>query len=114
MNKPHLEYQRQSVMQSSPEELIGKLYEMAIQACYQKDTERAKEILTTLIKSLNFDYEISNTLYQLYEYCRTVLDQEKYDEVINLITPLRQAWDEGVIKKQQNSPPTTKSNGFLA
>ncbi|MEX0773136.1 MAG: flagellar export chaperone FliS [Balneolales bacterium] len=114
MKNQHLEYQRQSVMQSSPEELIGKLYELATQACYQKDAARAKEILTTLIRSLNFDYEVSGTLYQLYDYCRNILDQEKYDEVINLITPLREAWDEGVIKKQQNSPSTTKSNGFIA
>ena len=113
MNNRYTEYQRQSVMQASPEELISQLYDILIQSCYRKDSEKASGVLDTLIKSLNFDYEMSTTLYELYSYCKSVLDEGKYDEVRSLIEPIRTAWNDGVVNKNITHA-RTQSHGFLA
>ncbi|PWN05209.1 hypothetical protein DDZ15_15910 [Rhodohalobacter mucosus] len=113
MNNSYTEYQRQSVMQASPEELISQLYDILIQSCYRKDTAKASGVLDTLIKSLNFDYEMSATLFELYSYCKVILDEEKFDEVRSLIEPIRAAWNDGVVSKKV-TPVRTESQGFLA
>jgi len=113
MKNAYLEYQRQAITQASPEELVSKLYDMAIQACYKQDAGRAKDILDALIKSLNFEYELSSTLYELYTYCKTILDEDKFEEVRTLIEPIRQAWNEGVVKNKVNLNRVNKT-GFLA
>lgn len=113
MKNAHIEYQRQAITQASPEELVSKLYDMAIQACYKQDPGRAKEILDALIKSLNFEYEISSTLYELYSYCKTILDDQKFKEVRSLLEPIREAWNDGVVKKKMNVNRVSKK-GFLA
>jgi flagellin-specific chaperone FliS len=113
MNSRTTEYQRQSVMQASPEELISQLYDILIQSCYRQDAEKASGILDTLIKSLNFDYEMSTTLYELYSYCKSILDEEKYEEVRTLIEPIRSAWNDGVVSKKPTHT-RTESHGFLA
>jgi len=113
MKNAHIEYQRQAITQASPEELVSKLYDMAIQACYKKDATRTKEILDALIKSLNFEYELSSTLYELYSYCKTVLEEQKFDEVRLLLEPIREAWNDGVVKKKMNVNRINKQ-GFLA
>ena len=113
MKNAHLEYQRQAISQANPEELVSKLYDMAIQACYKKDSNRAKDILDALIKSLNFDYELSTTLYELYIYCKTILEEQKFEEVRSLLQPIREAWNEGVARKRMNINRINKK-GFLA
>lgn len=114
MENAHLEYQRQSVKQSSPEELITKLYDLAILSCYKKDKAKVREILNTLIKSLNFEYEISATLYELYDYCRNILDEDKYDEVKELLEPIRDAWIQGVAQKRTQNVNLLNNRGFVA
>lgn len=112
MNQISLEYQRQSIEQASPEELITKLYDMAIRSCYQDDGRKVKAILGTLIQSLNFDFEISAHLFELYDYCRTIAGQGKCEEVRLLLEPVREAWAEGVAGKR--SVNRIESRGFLA
>lgn len=109
-----MEYQRQSVKQSSPEELITKLYDLAILSCYRNDKVKVKEILNTLIKSLNFEYEISSTLYELYDYCRNILDEEKYDEVRELLEPVRDAWIKGVVRNRIQNTNSSHNRGYVA
>lgn len=110
---PYTQYQRQSVMQGSPEELISQLYDILIQSCYCQDAKKASGVLDTLIKSLNFDYEISLTLLELYSYCKSILDQEKYDEIRTLVEPIRTAWNDGIVNKKVLAT-RVENRGFLA
>ncbi|MDZ7772920.1 MAG: flagellar export chaperone FliS [Balneolaceae bacterium] len=112
MKDPQLQYQRQAVKNASPAELVTKLYDFAIQACYKEDEERLYQVLAALIKSLNFDYEISGNLYGLYEYCQRMSRERKFEEVRELLEPIREAWIEGVVKNREQAN-TPNGNGFL-
>jgi flagellin-specific chaperone FliS len=103
MENPQLKYQRQAIKNASPTVLIQKLYDFAIQACHKQDKERLQQVLSALIKSLNFDYEIAGELYNLYEYCQRQAKDEKYDEVREILEPVREAWIEGVVKNNEES-----------
>lgn len=97
-------YQRQAVLNATPSELITKLYDLAIQACYRKDEKRLIEVLSTLIRGLNFDYEIAGSFFNLYEYCQRQARKQEFDEVRELLEGIRETWDEHVVKGQkQNS-----------
>ncbi|SMO59500.1 Flagellin-specific chaperone FliS [Fodinibius sediminis] len=103
MENPQIKYQRQAIKNASPTELISKLYDFAIQACYQEDGERLNRVLETLIQSLNYDYEIAGELYGLYEYCQRLARQKEFDEVRELLEPIREAWEESVVKDKQET-----------
>lgn len=112
MKNPQLEYQRQAIKNAKPAELVTKLYDFAIQACFREEEERLCRVLDALIKSLNFDYEIAGSLYNLYEYCQRRAREQEYEEVRELLEPLREAWTEGVVRNGEN-PDIQNGNGFL-
>lgn len=112
MENAHLEYEKQSINNATSTELISKLYDFLIRACHQKDEKKVHDILSTLKKSLNFDFEISEDLYHLYEYCQHQGREQKFEEILTLIDPIREAWLDGVVKdtKATHQP---KNNGFV-
>ena len=60
------EYRQQEVMGASPLRLVVLTYDVAIQACEQKDNARAYKAISLLRDSLNFDYpEVSIGLFRL-------------------------------------------------
>lgn len=104
-------YQEQEIKNASPTELITKLYDFAIQACYKKEEEELHQVLNTLITSLNFDYEISETLYSLYEYCQRQAEEQEFEEIRELLEPVREAWSQDVVNNKVE--PKTGGRGFL-
>ena len=113
------QYQQNSVMTATPEELTLMLYNGAIKfvniaklSIEDKNIKkahealiRAQDIITELNATLNMDYEISKNLRSLYEF---MLDQlvdanikkeiEPLDEVLELLTELRDTWKEVIVK----------------
>jgi len=60
---------------------------------------KAQDIITELMCTLNMDYEISASLYQLYDYFKARLiqanirkDAQVIDEVQSFVTELRDTW----------------------
>jgi len=94
MRNPQLIYQRQSVMNASPLKLVVKMYDLAIQASYREDERKLREILSALTESLNFDYEPAGQLFELYRYCQDLARKQKYDEIREILEPLRDTWEE--------------------
>jgi flagellin-specific chaperone FliS len=94
MRNPQLQYQQQAVLNASPLRLVVKLYDLAIQASYQENDRRLREVLSTLIMGLNFDYEPADKLFALYQYCQELSRKGNYDEVRMLLEPIRDAWEE--------------------
>lgn len=94
MQNPQQVYQRQAIKNASPLQLVVKLYDLLLQATYRKDQKRVREVLSTLIESLNFDYEPAEELFQLYQYCQDLARQEKYEEIRDILDPLREAWEQ--------------------
>lgn len=107
---PYQKYQQQSVMTMTAGEMLLKLYDEVItqltavrQFNEEKDYPRSNEalkkaqrILTYLNQTLDFQYEISNSLSALYDYfLRRLVDANLHkdnapvDEVLPMIVELR-------------------------
>ena len=104
-------YKRQEVLNASPEQLITKVYDFCIQGCMQKDETKVQKSLETLINALNFDYDISNDLYALYEYCQRRARAKKFDEVKTIIADLRETWAEHVAAPKPAKGGSLNLNG---
>ncbi len=120
---PYNQYRRTSIQTASPEKLLLMLYDglmvflkQAKQAIEKKNLEQAhtclvksQEIITELMSTLNMDYEISDSLYKLYDYQRQQLiranlekDPAVIDEVMGFVTELRQTWAQAVEQTQSS------------
>lgn len=94
MRNPQLAYQTQSVKSASPLQLVIKMYDLTIQATYREDEKKVKELLSALIHGLNFDYEPSEQLFSLYQYCQDLARKHKFEEIREILEPLRSSWEE--------------------
>lgn len=112
MSDRNKQYQEQSIKSATPEELITKLYDFVISACHNKDAERLQDVLQALMESLNFDYDISESLYNLYEYCMRQAQQKNFEEVCELIEPLRETWINEVVNSNEQAA-VTGGKGFV-
>lgn len=122
------QYRKTSVETVAPERLLLMLYDAALKninnakkAIVQKDMNRAhqdimktEDIIIELMSTLNMDYEISASLYTLYEYLLHQLAQANIgkdtailDEVNGFILDLRNTWNEA-IKGLNNTPAPIK------
>ena len=48
-------YRTQEILSMNPAQVISKTYELGIQACREKDSEKVSRVLVELINALNFD-----------------------------------------------------------
>ncbi|WP_428236519.1 flagellar export chaperone FliS [Gracilimonas sp.] len=103
MRDPQLVYQKQSVMNASPLKLVVKMYDLVIQASYREDQGKVKAILSELIQGLNFDYEPAGQLFELYRYCQDLARKQRFEEIREILEPLRETWEE-VANQKQPSP----------
>jgi len=108
-------YQRNQVLTAKPEELTLMLYNggaknlhQAIRAIENKEPAKAhslimktQDILTELMVTLNMDYEVSESLYSLYEYMKQRLieanigkDAEMIKEIEGMFRELKATWAE--------------------
>ncbi len=115
-------YQRQQVLTASPEMLTLMLYNGAIKFVNEgikqieakdciKSNEaliRAQDIMIEFMGTLNMDYEISRSLYSLYNYIyRGMIEGnmrnnvEKLQEVKGILVELRDTWNQAMKKAQQ-------------
>lgn len=86
-------YLEQEVYSWSKEKLIMKMYDLFIVSNKRKDVPKMGKVLIELMGALNFDYEETATrLYRLYEYCQRLVFQRRFDEALNIIKELRDAW----------------------
>jgi flagellar secretion chaperone FliS len=117
MVNPYEVYQKNQVTTAKPEELTLMLYNGAIKFLQQaklamenKDVPKAnslilktQDIITELMVTLNRDYEISNSLYALYEYMKQRLiegnmkkDIALIEEVIGMLQEIRTTWQQAM------------------
>lgn len=101
MQNASLIYQKQAILNASPIKLVVKMYDFLIQASYREDDRKVREILSGLIQGLNFDYEPAGQLFELYRYCQDLSRKQRFEEIREILGPLRDTWEE-VSKKQVN------------
>ncbi|QWU15864.1 flagellar protein FliS [Paenibacillus sophorae] len=113
ITSPYEKYRQSSVQTSNPAQLVIMLYDGAIRfvrtgldALKKQDYEKtslnfgkAQTIVSELMSTLDFTYEISKNLYSLYEYTNHLLieanirkNEEKANEAIGYLTELRETW----------------------
>ncbi|PKM88338.1 MAG: flagellar export chaperone FliS [Firmicutes bacterium HGW-Firmicutes-12] len=119
---PYQQYRQQQVNTASQEKLLLMLFDGAIRFCRiavkaieEKQEEmahtnliKAQDIIEELISSLNFDYEIAQRLYSLYDYLYIRLveanmnkDAAIIDEALRFLTELRETWAEAAVKARE-------------
>jgi flagellin-specific chaperone FliS len=87
------EYRQQEVMGASPLRLVVMAYDLAIQACEQKDFTRATKSISVLRDALDFEYpETSVGLFRLYQWCLDSIRKGDYAGAMNTLKELREAW----------------------
>jgi flagellar secretion chaperone FliS len=117
MVNPYEVYQKNQVSTAKPEELTLMLYnggikflQQAKMAIEKNDIAKAnslilktQEIITELMITLNMDYEVSTSLYNLYEYMKQRLieanmkkDLNILEEVVGMLQELRTTWQQAM------------------
>ncbi|MFU0800391.1 MAG: flagellar export chaperone FliS [Xylanivirga thermophila] len=117
INNPYKEYQQQSVLTATPEELTLMLYngcikftKQAIVAIQKQDMQcantailKAQDIVSELMGSLDMQYDISKDLMAIYDFIVTSLidanikkDENVLKEVLELMTELRDTWGQAI------------------
>lgn len=98
---PMRHYQNQAVRSASPEQLVGKLYNLGITACHRGERSKLRAVLVELISSLDFEQggELANRLYALYEFCLHESVTGDLAMINELFSGLRSAWQEAVLDK---------------
>ena len=90
---PAQEYRTQEVFGASPVRLVIMTYDIALQACEQKDLARAARAVAALRDALNLDCgEVSVGLFALYQWCLDCIRGGNYAEAGKTLRGLREAW----------------------
>jgi flagellin-specific chaperone FliS len=101
-----LEYRQQDALGASPIHAVVMTYDVAIQACYQKDLARVTQALGVLRDALNFDYpDVATGFFKLYQWCADCVRQGDYDQALKVLVSLRSAWAD--VDKRLSSVPVT-------
>ena len=92
-SKEHLNYQKNQIMGMTPAQLILKIYDCAILGCKLKDSQKVSKALIELISGLDFvQGDISLGLFRLYQYCMDIVKKNQFDEVMEILSELRNTW----------------------
>ncbi|MCF2716139.1 flagellar export chaperone FliS [Paenibacillus polymyxa] len=113
ISSPYEKYKQSSVQTSTPGQLIIMLYDGAIRFVKAGldgissndivktniNLVKAQTIISELMSTLNYSYDISKNLYALYEYMNYLLIQtnikkriESGEEVLGYLQELRETW----------------------
>lgn len=122
MINPYQQYKENSILTSSPEELVLLLYngilrfieeaksaiELKNYGIANESIKRAQDIVTELMLTLDMNYEISKSLYNLYDFMlRRLIDANiKKDisileEVKTLAIELKDTWSIAIGKVRE-------------
>ncbi len=94
------QYLLKEILDSTPEQIILKIYDYAIVHCIKQDLVRTNKAIQELINALRFDdenaKEIAIGLLRLYQYCQVQMRQQNYSIVQKILTELRDTWTEAI------------------
>jgi len=91
-------YKKHEIEMASPQKLILHLYDLAFQACTQKNQDKAGAVLAELINALNFEVggDVPMGLFRLYQYCLTQIHEGEFEIPSKIIKELRMTWQEAM------------------
>ena len=93
------QYERQAAATATPEQLVAKLYDLGVSACYRDDRPKVRAVLVELVGSLDFEAggDLADQLRALYEFCLRESASGDLGAVADLLSGLREAWSDGVL-----------------
>lgn len=90
------QYLLKEIMEATPQQLIIKVYDIAIVSSKKKDFMRTNNAIQVLINSLRFDGEevknISTGLLRLYLFCQDQTRKKNFDITTRILSELRDTW----------------------
>ncbi|MGR3218347.1 MAG: hypothetical protein ACUZ8H_00835 [Candidatus Anammoxibacter sp.] len=82
---------------------IGRIYDLAIQACDAKDTLKVRDAVNTLKGLVNCQYKgIASGLYRLYDSCIQFVNDNRFDKAGCIFYELHQSWNVVVVTNINN------------
>lgn len=88
----------------SPERVILQLYDMGIEGCENRDKVKTIQIISQLMKALNFEYEeIARSFYDLYQYALQMVQNGNFEQALTMLNELRDVWEKSVIARESVS-----------
>jgi len=92
------------VLQSSPEQLLIKVYDYAVINSEKKDMIKTNSAISELIGFLRFDDDatknLSVSLLRLYQFCQDQARKSNFDVVTRILSELRVSWLQAIENKQ--------------
>ena len=89
-------YLATQVLQSSPEQLLIKVYDFAVVNSEKKDMIKTNTAIQELIGFLRFDDEnykgLSINLLRLYQFCQDQARKSNFSLVTKILSELRESW----------------------
>ncbi len=89
-------YLVKEIMEATPQQLMIKIYDFAILNCQRHNLEKTNAALEELISALRFEPEpvkqVAIGFLKLYRYCQDQMRKKNYDEVLHILTELRNSW----------------------
>ena len=90
------QYLVKEILDSTPQQIIIKIYDFAISSCAHNDLIKTNNAIQELINALRFDdesaKEISIGLLKLYTYCQDEMRKGNNNIVKQILTELRDTW----------------------
>lgn len=95
-------YRTNSVIGLTSGQVLVKMYDLAVVALMSGDGKRGIRVLSTLIDSLDFEYqEIAIGLFRLYRYCIEEINEGEYEVPTRILRELRETWAEALVSAPQ-------------
>ncbi len=89
-------YLVKDILEATPQQLVIKLYDLAILNCKKQEMVKTNNVIQALIDALNFEDEeaaqISTGLLRLYKYCQDQMRKGNYEIVLTVLNELRDSW----------------------
>jgi flagellar protein FliS len=96
-------YLTNQILNSSPEQLLIKVYDFAVVNSEKKDMIKTNTAIQELIGFLRFDDEaykdLAVSLLRLYQFCQDQARKNNYDVVTKILTELRESWLHAINNK---------------
>ncbi|MBK7229902.1 MAG: flagellar protein FliS [Ignavibacteriales bacterium] len=96
-------YLTNQILNSSPEQLLIKVYDFAVVNSEKKDMIKTNTAIQELIGFLRFDDEtykdLAVSLLRLYQFCQDQARKNNYDVVTKILTELRESWLQAIQNK---------------
>lgn len=97
-------YLANQVLQSSPEQLLIKVYDYAVINSEKNDMIKTNSAISELIGFLRFDdaafKDLSVSLLRLYQYCQDQTRKSNFAVVTKILSELRESWIQAIQNKQ--------------